>query len=130
VLADLLPGIAERLRPDRVEVAAVYYQPLEIVPDTWKGPGITPYHDPEKVVTDLFVSSRPAAVLFGADGMLAGGPVNGTRQVEAFVDDIVAELEAVTAERADLEAAPDSHHGQDHGHDHEHDHGHAAEVRP
>src|SRR5688572_27880258 len=74
VLADLLPGIAERLRPDRVEVAPVFYQPLEIVPDAWKGPGITAYHDPEKVVTDLVVSSGPAAVLFGADVFFANGP--------------------------------------------------------
>lgn len=34
----------------------------------------------------------PAAVLLGADGLLAGGPVVGRADVDAFVDDIAAQL--------------------------------------
>lgn len=35
-----------------------------------------------------------AAVLLGADGMLAGGPVHGIEEVRGFVDDIADEIAA------------------------------------
>ena len=34
----------------------------------------------------------PSAVLLGADGLLAGGPVGGGDEVREFVDDIIAQL--------------------------------------
>ena len=40
----------------------------------------------------LGVVLSPAAVLLGADGLLAGGPVEGSDEVEAFVADIEAAL--------------------------------------
>ena len=41
----------------------------------------------------MFGAGRPSAVLLGADGLLAGGPVAGARAVGEFVEDILAELE-------------------------------------
>ena len=60
-------------------------------------------------------------MLFGADGLLAGGPVIGVRDIEAFVDDIVAEIEAAPRSCRPRRAHD---HGHDHGHGHGHDHGH------
>jgi hypothetical protein len=129
VLAELLPGIAERL--GIVDVVTVFSESLDDLPEEWSHPGITPYHDPDRVVTDLFTSLRPAAVLFGADGLLAGGPVIGVREIEAFADDIVAELEAAPELPVPAEPPDDRHgpghgpgHGHGHGHGHEHGHGH------
>lgn len=51
--------------------------------------------DPGSTVYDALRSgASPAAVLLGADGLLAGGPVNGVEEIESFVGDIAAELEA------------------------------------
>ena len=123
VLADLLPGLAERL--GLVGVAAVFSESLDNVPDTWKAPSVTLYRDPDQAVTDLFTSARPAAVLFGADGLLAGGPVAGVKEIEAFVDDIVAELEDAPELPTPVEPHDHGHgHGHGHGHDHGHGHGH------
>ncbi|MEI2712447.1 MAG: MauE/DoxX family redox-associated membrane protein [Nocardioides sp.] len=36
----------------------------------------------------LKLPASPAAVLLGADGMLAGGPVHGVEEIEAFITDI------------------------------------------
>ena len=47
----------------------------------------------------LALPSSPAAVLLGADGLLAGGPVGGYQDVSEFVEDIVATL----AEAAPIE---------------------------
>jgi hypothetical protein len=40
----------------------------------------------------LDMSSTPTAVLLGVDGLLAGGPVGGAGDIEAFVDDIYESL--------------------------------------
>ena len=120
VLADLLPGLAERL--GIVEVVTVFSDQLDTLPDTWEAPRVTPYHDPDKAVTDLFTSLRPAAVLLGADGLLAGGPVIGVREIEAFVDDIVAELAAAPELPAPGETPNDGAHAHGHGHGHGHEH--------
>ncbi len=40
----------------------------------------------------LQLQASPAAVLLGADGMLAGGPVSGIEEIRAFVDDIADAL--------------------------------------
>lgn len=62
--------------------------------------------DPGSHLYDALRSGpSPAAVLLGADGLLAGGPVNGVEEIEEFVADIAAELaEAGQAEAADLPA--------------------------
>ncbi|MBS1673027.1 MAG: hypothetical protein JSS74_03585 [Actinobacteria bacterium] len=51
-------------------------------------------HDPDRYVGLSFADSwfTPSAVLLGADGLLAGGPVTGTTKVAEFVDDIYESL--------------------------------------
>jgi len=50
-------------------------------------------HDPDGYVRQsLDTPSTPTAVLLGIDGLLAGGPVLGTDDVEAFIDDIYESL--------------------------------------
>ena len=50
-------------------------------------------HDPNWYVSESLDSHRtPAAVLLGADGLLAGGPVVGYQGISTFVDDIYESL--------------------------------------
>ncbi|MFC4139876.1 MULTISPECIES: MauE/DoxX family redox-associated membrane protein [unclassified Microbacterium] len=50
-------------------------------------------HDPERYAYDSFgIMMTPSAVLLGADGMLAGGPVTGAQQIEEFIGDIYESL--------------------------------------
>ena len=50
-------------------------------------------HDPEGLVGETFdMQATPSAVLLGADGLLAGGPVVGSHAVPQLVDDILHEL--------------------------------------
>lgn len=56
--------------------------------------------DPNYDTLHLFGSGTPAAVLLGADGLLAGGPVFGAKPVRQLVEDILAELEEAQAEEA------------------------------
>ncbi len=50
-------------------------------------------HDTERLVWDSFgMGGTPSAVLLGADGLLAGGPVVGRLAVPEFVDEIRNEL--------------------------------------
>lgn len=51
----------------------------------WWDPG-------QQVYEALEAGASPAAVLLGADGLLAGGPVNGVEEIDQFVEDIAAEL--------------------------------------
>ena len=51
-------------------------------------------HDTEGLVYETFDLRTPSALLLGADGLLAGGPVIGSTAVPEFVDDIRSELEA------------------------------------
>lgn len=48
--------------------------------------------DPHHDVGHLFDGGLPTAVLLGADGLLAGGPVVGGEAILAFLDDISAQL--------------------------------------
>jgi hypothetical protein len=116
VVADWVPGWAERLGP--VEIVDVFTVPLADLSPRLRPVGATPYRDPDSQVTDLFTDARPTAVLLGADGMLAGGPVVGAREIQQFVEDIVAELDAATVPE------PATVHGHDHDHDHGHEHVH------
>ena len=121
IVAEWLPSFAERL--EIVGINTIFSEPLDSVPENLR-PGATMWFDPDSAVTDLFANGRPAAVLFGADGMLAGGPVLGPKDIEFFVDDIVAELAAAPPQ----ELVPFPPGMFDHEHDHDHDldgaHGH------
>lgn len=61
---------------------------LARVTGVWWDPG-------GQVYAALRAGASPAAVLLGADGLLAGGPVNGEAEIAQFVEDIAAELSEV-----------------------------------
>lgn len=94
---DRLPRWRERLPELGVQLVhthAPWDEPrASDLPGIWWDPG-------SQVYSALGAGPSPAAVLLGADGLLAGGPVDGIDAVETFVDDIAAEL---------AEAAPPSH---------------------
>lgn len=64
---------------------------------TWPDLAEQVLDDPDDAVARLFQVGRPAAVLLGADGLLAGGPVTGSTMIETFVDEIIEQLVAVDA---------------------------------
>ena len=83
---ELLPEVSIRLllanRPDGEEFAE-REEPMSL-------------HDPEQYVRGSIADwATPTAVLLGADGMLAGGPVTGDSAISAFVDDIYESLHGV-----------------------------------
>ncbi|WP_404392332.1 MauE/DoxX family redox-associated membrane protein [Humibacillus xanthopallidus] len=53
-------------------------------------------HDTDGLIYETFDLRTPSAVLLGADGLLAGGPIVGNVAVPEFVEDIRAELGALT----------------------------------
>jgi len=48
--------------------------------------------EPELNVRRVFSAGTPSAVLLGADGYLAGGPVAGEDAVAEFVEDVLSVL--------------------------------------
>ena len=50
--------------------------------------------EPDHNLRAMFAVTAPAAVLLGADGYLAGGPVRGEDEVAEFVAEVLDELEA------------------------------------
>lgn len=60
-------------------------------------PGVTErllYDPASRAYTALKMPGTSSAVLLGADGLIAGGPVNGNEEVELFVEEIAEALEA------------------------------------
>jgi hypothetical protein len=56
-------------------------------------------HDPQGYLTETFEGmwGTPSALLLGGDGMLAGGPVVGPQEIDAFASDIRGELDSARA---------------------------------
>ena len=52
----------------------------------------TAYVGAQVAVAALAVGASPGAVLLGADGLTAGGPVNGIEAIEEFVQQIAEQL--------------------------------------
>jgi uncharacterized membrane protein YphA (DoxX/SURF4 family)/thiol-disulfide isomerase/thioredoxin len=88
--AEKLDAWAARLAPV-VGVLAIY-------PDEPTAEAVTEHAaelsawEPELNVRRVFSVGTPAAILLGADGFLAGGPVAGENKVARFVEDVLAEL--------------------------------------
>lgn len=58
-------------------------------------------HDPLGNVRDSIADwFTPTAVLFGSDGLLAGGPVTGAEDIDLFFDDIYESLHGVRPQRS------------------------------
>lgn len=85
--AEKLDAWAEQLAP-AVGLVAVH---TEAGLDLPHAPGLTMV-EPEHNVRRIFSVGAPGAVLLGADGLMAGGPVAGAGDVERFVAEILAEL--------------------------------------
>lgn len=67
-------------------------------------------YDSKNEVSQLFGAlGRPSAVLMGADGLVAGGPVTGTSKVTEFVDDIQEQLRDNDLLDADTDTAGTGH---------------------
>jgi hypothetical protein len=114
-----------------VAVHPVYTGRLDQLPDLGHARETT-LHQPESNVSHMLGSNTtPAAVLLGADGLLAGGPVYGENPVTELVEDILEELGEAAEAQETAEPPPHAHEehaGHDHaGHDHNHaDHDHAG----
>jgi hypothetical protein len=122
-VAARLPEWRSRLAP--VEIQAVYTHDLAHLPRNVVAEQIPAWFDIEQGATNTFApNGRPAAVLLGVDGLLAGGPVAGTIAIMEFVEDIVAELAENNASGNVLDEAADrrDEHGRAMEHDHDHQH--------
>jgi uncharacterized membrane protein YphA (DoxX/SURF4 family) len=100
--AERLDAWAAQLAP-AVGVLAVYPDVSSAMTAPEHAPELSA-SEPELNIRRLFsVSSTPAAVLLGADGYLAGGPVVGADVVAEFVDDV---LDALSEQPGPIEAIP------------------------
>ncbi|PKH37650.1 Methylamine utilisation protein MauE [Nocardioides alpinus] len=95
--AEKLDGWAAQLTP-AVGVLAVYPDEHSALAAGEHAPELA-VSEPELNVRRLFSVGTPAAVLLGADGFLAGGPVGGEDAVAEFVAEVLQEL--VTHQGAD-----------------------------
>ncbi|MDO5739055.1 MAG: hypothetical protein Q4P07_02785 [Ornithinimicrobium sp.] len=88
---DRLPAWRERLPQLRVHLIFATDSPfsapqLDGLADVWWDPGARAYQA-------LAAGSSPSAVVLGADGLLAGGPVDGLEAVEDLLDQIEEQLQ-------------------------------------
>ncbi len=90
--AEKLDAWADRLAPG-VGVVAVHPVPGLDLPHRTVPAAVEPEHN----VRRIFSVGAPGAVLLGADGLMAGGPVAGAGDVERFVEEILGELESADA---------------------------------
>ncbi len=90
---DQLPGWIADLSPV-IQVTAVFSRPLDQLRErTEQRVGEHALHDLRFIArTALGASGAPSAVLLGADGLLAGGPVRGGSGVIEFVEEIQEQL--------------------------------------
>ncbi len=96
--AERLDDWAARLAP-AVGVVAVYPDEASVLAVTEHARELAAW-EPELNVRRVFSVSAPGAVLLGADGFLAGGPVEGEDDVAAFAEDV---LDAVAAQPSPAE---------------------------
>ncbi|MEE1650112.1 thioredoxin family protein [Brachybacterium sp. J144] len=103
---DRMPGWISELGPF-LQVIAVVKRPIgQLFPGTLERVGEQVLHDPDFIArTALDANGTPSAVLLGADGLLAGGPVRGGDEVIQFVEEI---LEQIREAQADGELASPS----------------------
>lgn len=96
---DEVPGWITTLSPF-MQVKTVFSKPLEKLRErTLTRVGDHALHDPVFSAREALGSrGAPSAVLLGADGMLAGGPVTGGSDVIAFVQEIQEQLQGAQAD--------------------------------
>ena len=103
----LVPGWAERLAPVGLVVA---------VKDRASAGGMAAHLAAHVWIDHEWATLKaiggygtPSAVLLGADGLLAGGPVGGDEDVRGFVEDVLAQLEESTTSSSAPVAEPHMH---------------------
>lgn len=91
---DEMPGWIEHLGPV-MQVHAVFRSPADrLLPRTLARVEGYALHDPQFTAREQLGSrGTPMAVLLGADGQLAGGPVAGGEQVISFVQEIIEQVD-------------------------------------
>lgn len=89
-----VPGWVDRIG-GVVTVRTLFRMPPEELPESVRErAGDTAAHDIDRNLMQVFQARHsPAAVLLGADGMLAGGPVRGGNDVVRFVEEIIEQLD-------------------------------------
>lgn len=93
-IVDDLGSIRERLPMLDVRViSSLAPKQLDKVPDEWRSGAL--YDEDGLAAIMLQVSGTPAAVLLGADGMLAGGPALGLAAVLEMIDEMEIALAQV-----------------------------------
>jgi hypothetical protein len=115
-VAAKVPQWTTQLGP--VEISTVFTESLDSVPAGMRHSGVRMWFDVEQGATHTFAKGRPSAVLLGADGALAGGPVSGADDVDTFVEEIVAELSSAQVPPTPVEPEHASIGAHDHGYDH------------
>lgn len=98
-LAPRVPGWADDL--GAVELTVAVSGPGSVVAETH--PELVPFAfvDPFSRATAEVVGHTPAAVLLGADGLLAGGPVHGVDEITDFVEEVLDQLNGTAPAEAD-----------------------------
>lgn len=87
-----------------VDVRLLLQQSPESSPWTERGEPQSLHDVDDYVRGSIGEWATPTAVLLGADGLLAGGPITGDIAVARFVDDIYESLHGVRPDRADSPA--------------------------
>lgn len=89
-VTDAIPDIAKDLPmvAVRIVTAADLTSAFDRQP-TWEG---IAYTEVGHSLSEHFTSARPAAILLGADGLMAGGPVTGPTAILELVDEIKEQL--------------------------------------
>lgn len=105
-ILDRLPEWADRL--GFVDVRPVFFRSDGVAA---RLPTFAEHHllDPVGHAQEIFTTrGTPMAVLLGADGLVAGGPVLGVDAVTALVEDIIAQLDDAAAEASGSEGAAEA----------------------
>lgn len=82
-----------RERLPQLEVRLLSSMKPETLPDDLRPEGAVAYDHAGLTQRALSLNGSPTAVLLGADGLLAGGPVDGVEEIERFVADIAEQLD-------------------------------------
>lgn len=77
-----------------VKIDAVFRSPVSTLSDDLRAQlGESVWEDPESNAGNAFhIVGRPAAVLLGADGTIAGGPVTGETDVAELIEEMIEQL--------------------------------------
>ncbi|RYB92379.1 hypothetical protein EUA06_05325 [Nocardioides glacieisoli] len=94
-IAAQLDGWADRLDP-AVGILAVYFDE-NVAEHAGHRKDLATWEPELNVQRVLGITSNPSAVLLGADGLLAGGPVRGEDNILELVETVFAELEGAEA---------------------------------